>query len=86
MVDLHDAFKAAVRKYYEGFEMAATTKVHSDKPFEYGYKQLDEIHQEMKAKKKPPAEPTERPVDVLTKTAGALDVMASDNPDSEVSK
>lgn len=53
-MDLHDAFKAAVRKFYQGFELAATTKVHGK--FDYGFNTLDEVHKPFKKNNTPVAD------------------------------
>lgn len=50
-MDLHDAFRQAVQKYYKGFDYAATNKA-SDKPFEYDFKTLDKLHKDLVPKKK----------------------------------
>ncbi len=53
-MDLHDAFKAAVRKYYQGFELSATKKVHGK--FDYGFKELDAIHENYRKKPTTPVQ------------------------------
>lgn len=50
-MNLDEAFKMAVQKYYEGYDNSETKKLHSG-DYEYDYDKLDGIHSEMKKKKK----------------------------------
>jgi len=51
-MDLHKAFKKAVKAYYDGFDYGSTKGVMG-KDFEYDFNTLDALHKEVVKKKKP---------------------------------
>lgn len=48
---LDEAFDAAIRKFYDGFELSETTKINP-KMADYSYKSLNSLHEEIVPKKK----------------------------------
>jgi hypothetical protein len=62
-MNLTEAFKMAVQKYYEGYSYENTKNIGlKGKEFEYDYDKLDGLQQEMKKKKKRPyVRKTEKP-------------------------
>jgi len=54
-MNLSEAFKMAVQKYYEGYDYGETKKIGlNGKDFEYDFDKLDSMQQELKKKKKRP--------------------------------
>jgi hypothetical protein len=49
---LEEAFKAAITKFYEGYDFAESTKINP-KMGEYSFQALDSLHKEIVPKRKP---------------------------------
>ena len=54
-MNLSEAFKMAVQKYYEGYDYSESKNIGlKGKEFEYDFNKLDELHSELKKPKKRP--------------------------------
>ena len=53
-MNLSEAFRMAVQKYYEGYDYAESKKIHGDKDYQYDFDNLDAMQQELKKPKKRP--------------------------------
>jgi hypothetical protein len=55
-MNLTEAFKRAVQKYYEGYDYEHSKKIgNSDKEFEYDFQKLDELQKGAKKKTRKPS-------------------------------
>ncbi len=77
-MNLSEAFKMAVQKYYEGYDYGESKKIGMNgKDFEYDFDKLDEIHSELRKPKK-------RPYVRKTQKADYMDdIEPEDNTESE---
>ncbi len=65
-MDLNQAFKMAVQKFYEGYDYAESKNISlKGKDYEYDFDKLDSVHSEVRKPKKRPYNRKPKPEDVI---------------------